>query len=171
LATDKSINLLIIHQSEEEAERILSLLRNYQIAVRPTRCFDEEDLTGILERKQIDLVLCQQMQQQLPTQTVIDHIKRMGQDLPVIALIDDFDIDQISDAIEAGANSYCSPKLPEHMRHVISRDMKNLQQRRENIRLARELRQTEKRVNSLLDSSKQAIAYIHDGMHAYTNQS
>lgn len=171
MATEKSINLLIIHQSEEEAERILSLLRNYQIAVRPTRCFDEESLLGILERKQIDLVLCQQMQEVLPTQTVIDHIKRMGQDLPVIALVDDFDIDQISDAIDAGVNSYCSPKLPEHMRHVILRDMKNLQQRRENIRLARELRQTEKRVNSLLDSSKQAIAYIHDGMHAYTNQS
>ncbi len=171
MATEKSINLLIIHQSEEDAERILSLLRNYQIAVRPTRCFDEESLLGILERKQIDLVLCQQMQEVLPTQTVIDHIKRMGQDLPVIALVDDFDIDQISDAIDAGVNSYCSPKLPEHMRHVILRDMKNLQQRRENIRLARELRQTEKRVNSLLDSSKQAIAYIHDGMHAYTNQS
>jgi diguanylate cyclase (GGDEF)-like protein len=171
LASEKSINLLIVHPSEEEAERILSLLRNYQIAVRPTRCIDEESLLGILERKQIDIVLCQQIQQQLPTQTVIDHIKRMGQDLPVIALIDDFDIDQISDAIDAGANSYCSPKLPEHMRHVILRDMKNLHQRRENIRLTQELRQTEKRVNSLLDSSKQAIAYIHDGMHAYTNQS
>ncbi|MFV0543777.1 MAG: EAL domain-containing protein [Marinicella pacifica] len=171
MASEKSINLLIVHPSEEEAERILSLLRNYQIAVRPTRCIDEESLLGILERKQIDMVLCQQIQQQLPTQTVIDHIKRMGQDLPVIALIDDFDIDQISDAIDAGANSYCSPKLPEHMRHVILRDMKNLLQRRENIRLTQELRQTEKRVNSLLDSSKQAIAYIHDGMHAYTNQS
>jgi len=171
LSTDKSINLLIIHQSEEEAERILSLLRNYQIAVRPTRCIDEESLLGVLERKNIDLVLCQQLQQQLPTQTVIDHIKRMGQDLPVIALINDFDLDMISDAIEAGANSYCSPKLPEHMHHVIIRDMRNLQQRRRNIQLERDLRQTEKRCNSLLDSSKQAIAYIHDGMHAYSNQS
>lgn len=171
MSTDKSINLLIIHQSEEEAERILSLLRNYQIAVRPTRCIDEESLLGVLERKNIDLVLCQQLQQQLPTQTVIDHIKRMGQDLPVIALINDFDLDMISDAIEAGANSYCSPKLPEHMHHVIIRDMRNLQQRRRNIQLERDLRQTEKRCNSLLDSSKQAIAYIHDGMHAYSNQS
>ncbi len=168
---DTPINLLIIHQSEEEAERILSLLRNYQIAVRPTRCIDEESLLGVLERKNIDLVLCQQLQQQLPTQTVIDHIKRMGLDLPVVALINDFDIDMISDAIEAGVNSYCSPKLPEHMHHVITSDMRNLRQRRRNIQLERDLRQTEKRCNSLLDSSKQAIAYIHDGMHAYTNQS
>ena len=85
MASEHSINLLIIHQSEEEAERILSLLRNYQIAVRPTRCTDEEALAGILERKPIDLILCQQLQNDLPCQTVVDHLKRIGMDLPDIA--------------------------------------------------------------------------------------
>ncbi len=171
MATEKSINLLIIHQSEEEAERILSLLRNYQIAVRPTRCTNEEDLLGILERKPLDLVLCQQLQSDLPSQTVIDHIKRMGIDLPVIALLDNFDPDLIHEAIEAGATSYCTPKLPDHMKHVIQRDVKSLNDRRKIIGLSMELKNTEKRCNLLLDSSKQAIAYIHDGMHVYSNQS
>ncbi|MGJ8662897.1 MAG: EAL domain-containing protein [Marinicella sp.] len=171
MAAEKSINLLIIHQSEEEAERILSLLRNYQIAVRPTRCTNEEDLMGILERKPLDLVLCQQLQSDLPCQTVVDHIKRMGIDLPVISLLDNFDPDLIHEAIEAGAISYCTPKLPEHMKHVIQRDVKSLNDRRKNIVLALELKNTEKRCNLLLDSSKQAIAYIHDGMHVYSNQS
>ncbi|MCX7554776.1 EAL domain-containing protein [Marinicella sp. S1101] len=171
MAAEKSINLLIIHQSEEEAERILSLLRNYQIAVRPTRCTNEEDLAGILERKPLDMVLCQQLQSDLPCQTVVDHIKRMGMDLPVISLLNDFDPDLVHEAIEAGAVSYCTPKLPDHMRHVIQRDFKSLQDRRKNISLELELKNTEKRCNTLLDSSKQAIAYIHDGMHVYSNQS
>ncbi len=171
MAAEKSINLLIIHQSEEEAERILSLLRNYQIAVRPTRCTNEEDLVGILERKPLDLVLCQQLQNDLPCQTVVDHIKRMGVDLPVIALLDDFDTDLITEAIEAGASSYCTSKLPEHMKHVILRDVTALHDRRHNVVLSLELKNTEKRCNLLLDSSKQAIAYIHDGMHVYSNQS
>lgn len=171
MATEKSINLLIIHQSEEEAERILSMLRNYQIAVRPTRCTNEEDLLGILERKPLDLVLCQQLQNDLPCQTVIDHIKRMGIDLPVITLLDNFDPDLITESIEAGATSYCTPKLPDHMKHVITRDVKALKDRRKIIDLALELKNTEKRANLLLDSSKQAIAYIHDGMHVYSNQS
>ncbi len=171
LAVEKSINLLIIHQSEEEAERILSLLRNYQMAVRPTRCTNEEDLIGILERKPLDLVLCQQLQNDLPCQTVVDHIKRMGIDLPVIALLKEFDPDLIQEAIEVGASSYCTPKLPEHMRHVIHRDVSALRDRRRNVKLKLELRNTEKRCDSLLDSSKQAIAYIHDGMHVYSNQS
>lgn len=171
MAAEKSINLLIIHQSEEEAERILSLLRNYQIAVRPTRCTNEEDLAGILERKPLDMVLCQQLQSDLPCQTVVDHIKRMGMDLPVISLLNEFDPDLVHEAIEAGAVSYCTPKLPDHMRHVIQRDFKSLQDRRKNITLELELKNTEKRCNTLLDSSKQAIAYIHDGMHVYSNQS
>lgn len=171
MAAEKSINLLIIHKSEEEAERILSLLRNYQIAVRPTRCTDEEDLMGILERKPLDLVLCQQLQSDLPCQTVVDHIKRMGLDLPVVSLLENFDPDLIHEAIEVGAVSYCTPKLPDHMRHVIQRDVKSLNDRRRNITLEKELKNTEKRCNSLLDSSKQAIAYIHDGMHVYSNQS
>lgn len=171
MAAEKSINLLIIHQSEEEAERILSMLRNYQIAVRPTRCTNEEDLVGILERKPLDLVLCQQLQSDLPCQTVVDHIKRMGIDLPVISLLDNFDPDLIHEALEAGAVSYCTPKLPDHMKHVVQRDVKSLNDRRKNIVLSLELKNTEKRCNLLLDSSKQAIAYIHDGMHVYSNQS
>jgi diguanylate cyclase (GGDEF)-like protein len=171
LASENSINLLIIHQSEEEAERILSLLRNYQIAVRPTRCMNEDDLAGILERKPIDMVLCQQLQNDLPCQVVVDHLKRMGMNLPVIALLENFDPDLIQEGIEAGASSYATPLLPDHMKHVIQREMRSLHDRRLNAQLALELKNTEKRCNLLLDSSKQAIAYIHDGMHVYSNQS
>ncbi|WP_154222191.1 EAL domain-containing response regulator [Marinicella rhabdoformis] len=171
MVSDKSINLLIIHQSEEEAERILSLLRNYQIAVRPTRCIDEEALLGILERKPIDIVLCQQLQNDLPVLTTIDHIKRMGKDIPVIALLENFDADLVQESIENGCNSYCTAKLPEHMKHCVHREMESLKQRRKNTELALELKHTEKRCDLLLDSSKQAIAYIHDGMHVYSNQS
>lgn len=171
MASENSINLLIIHQSEEEAERILSLLRNYQIAVRPTRCLNEEDLAGILERKPIDMILCQQLQSELPCQIVVDHLKRMGLDLPVVALLNSFDADLVQEAIEAGAGTYCTPLFAEHMKHVIVREMRNLKVRRQNALLAMELKNTEKRCNLLLDSSKQAIAYIHDGMHVYSNQS
>ncbi len=171
MVSDKSINLLIIHQSEEEAERILSLLRNYQIAVRPTRCIDEEALQGILERKPVDMVLCQQLQTDLPVLTTIDHIKRMGKDIPVIALLENFDPDLVQEALESGCSNYCTAKLPEHMKHSLSKEMDSLRQRRKNTELALELKHTEKRCDLLLDSSKQAIAYIHDGMHVYSNQS
>ncbi|MCB1582343.1 MAG: EAL domain-containing protein [Marinicella sp.] len=171
MASEQSINLLIIHQSEEEAERILSLLRNFQIAVRPTRCTDEEDLAGILERKPIDMVLCQQLQTDLPCQLVVDHLKRMGLDLPVVALLENFDPDLVQESIENGAGSFCTPLLPDHMSHVVQKEMKALRDRRLNTELAKELKSTERRCNLLLDSSKQAIAYIHDGMHVYSNQS
>lgn len=169
--SEKSINLLIIHHSEEEAERILSLLRNYQIAVRPLRCIDEDDLTETLENKPIDLVLCQMLQPELPATTVIDKINRSFKDIPVIALLEQFDSDLIQEGLESGCNNYCTPTLPEHMRHVVDKEMNFLRERRRNTTLALKLKDTEKQCSLLLDSSKQAIAYIHDGMHVYSNQS
>ena len=171
MVSDKFINLLIIHQSEEEAERILSLLRNYQIAVRPLRCTDEDTLVQILEEKPLDLVVCQLMQQDLPLQTTIDKVKSSGLDLPVIALLDQLDNDNISESLEHGADNYCSPSLAEHMAKVIDKERNFLNTRRRNRQIRVELKDAEKRCSSLLDSSKQAIAYIHDGIHVYANQS
>ena len=171
MVSDKFINLLIIHQSEEESERILSLLRNYQIAVRPSRCVDEDDLVEILEDKPLDLVLCQLMQQDLPLQTTIDKIKSSGQDLPVIALLDTLDNDNITDSLDQGADNFCTPVMAEHMAKVIDKERNFLNARRRNRQIRVELKDAEKRCSSLLDSSKQAIAYIHDGIHVYANQS
>ncbi len=171
MVSEKSINLLIVHQSEEEAERILSLLRNFQIAVRPIHCIEEEELLGILERKPVDITLCQQSQSDLPVLTVIDHIKRIGKDIPVISLVNNLDPDLVLEALKNGSNGYCTAKLPEHMKYMVTREMDFLRERRKNTVLKLELKHTEKRCDLLLDSSKQAIAYIHDGMHVYSNQS
>lgn len=162
---------MIIHQSEEEAERILSLLRNFQIAVRPSRCINEESLTQTLEEKPLDLVLCQMMQNDLPLQLTIDTVKSSGQDLPVIALLEQLDNDGITEALEQGANNFCTANLPDHMGKVIEKERNFLNSRRRNRLIQIELKETEKRCSSLLDSSKQAIAYIHDGIHVYANQS
>lgn len=169
--SEKSINLLIVHHLEEEAERILSLLRNYQIAVRPLRCIDEDNLVEILESKPVDLVLCQMLQTELPITTVVDKVNHSFKDIPVIALLERFDSELIQEGLESGCNNYCTPSLPQHMRHVIIKEMDSLRERRRNTTLALKLKDLEKQCSLLLDSSKQAIAYIHDGMHVYSNQS
>ncbi len=171
MASANTIHLLIIHQSEEEAERILSLLRNYQIAVRPSRCINEDELVGLIERKPIDLVLCQQVQEDLPLQTVVDQIKRIGKDIPVIALIDTLDNDAVSESLDSGAANFCTHKLPEYLKSVVLKEKDALHTRRKFRQQEVELHNTEKRCSALLDTSKQAIAYIHEGMHVYSNQS
>jgi len=170
LRTDNTTHLLIVHESEEDAERILSILRNAQIAVRPTRVTDEEQLANVLERQRFDLVLCQDQQESLPLTRVIEEIERSGKDIPVIALLDSFDEERINQAIEAGASNICNGNLSEHLRHIIRREKKTLEERRRLRFLESELHEAEKRTSALLENSKDAIAYVHDGMHVYANK-
>jgi len=169
LAKDKTIHLLIIHKHEEEAERILSILRNSQISVRPSRCIDEDCFNDHLANKKLDLILIQQMQNDLAISTVRDNVKRNGKDIPIIALLNQLDNDAISEAFDAGVSHFCTDHIKEQLCSEITNVYQALCTRRELRRYAAELNDAEKRCSALLDSSKDAIAYIHDGMHVYTN--
>ncbi|MBL4772575.1 MAG: EAL domain-containing protein [Alcanivoracaceae bacterium] len=169
MATDKTIHLLIIHKHEEEAERILSILRNAQILVRPSRCTDEATLNDFLASKRIDVILIQQLQTELPISTVNQCVKRIGKDIPLIALLDNLDNDSISEAYDAGISSFCTGHIHDQLCAEISNVFQYLSTRRKLRRYEVDLNNAEKRCASLLDSSKDAIAYIHDGMHVYSN--
>ena len=169
MVKDNTIHLLIVHKHEEEAERIISILRNAQIQVRPSRCIDEDSLTQCLVDKRIDLILVQQMQNDLPINTINQHVKHIGKDIPIIALIDHLDGDSISEVYESGVSHFCIDKVNNQLCAEITNVHQNLLTRRELRKTEAELNDTEKRCASLLDSSKDAIAYIHEGMHVYTN--
>jgi len=169
LANDSTIHLLIIHKLEEEAERILSILRNAQIPIRPSRCTDEESLVEHLATKRTDIILIHHLQDDLNINTVQDCVNRIGKDLPIIALLSTLDNDSISEAYESGVRNFCTAHIHDQMCSEITNVFKSLSQRRELRKVQAELNDAEKRCASLLDSSKDAIAYIHDGMHVYSN--
>lgn len=170
MAVDKTIRLLIVHKQEEEAERIISILRNAQIPVRPSRCIDEDSLNEILTTKKIDIILVQSMQSDLPMNTVSNCIKKTGKDITAVAILDELNNDTISEAYESGLKHFTSDKIPEQLCTEVNNLFTNLSTRRKLRQIEADLNDAEKRCSSLLDSSKDAIAYIHDGMHVYTNQ-
>lgn len=169
LAKDNTIHLLIIHKLEEEAERILSILRNAQIAIRPSRCIDEEKLVDHLATKRTDIILAQHMQDDLPILSVIDCVTRIGKDIPIISLLEQLDNDSISEAYETGVRHFCTGNIPDQLCLEITNVFNSLSLRRDLRLIQSDLNDAEKRCGSLLESSKDAIAYIHDGMHVYTN--
>lgn len=169
LSKDKTIHLVIVHTQEAEAERILSVLRNAQVAVRPTLCIDEDSLSSHLEKNKTDIILVQQLQSELPLLTVNQLVKRNGKDIPIIALLDSLDSDSIAETYDSGINNFCTSNIHEQICTEIINVFNGLKTRRKLRHLEAKLNDAEKRCASLLDSSKDAIAYIHDGMHVYTN--
>jgi diguanylate cyclase (GGDEF)-like protein/PAS domain S-box-containing protein len=72
-------------------------------------------------------------------------------------------------SIEQGARDVVSTKTFEHLVLVTKREANNFSMWRKAMRAELQLQESEKRCQSLLSSSKDAVAYVHEGMHIYAN--
>src|SRR3546814_10132095 len=70
--------------------------------------------------------------------------------------------DTIVNALEAGARNLVVSTSPEHVQIVVRHEFEALQARRALRRIEAALRETERRCDSLIDSSREPIADIHE---------
>lgn len=166
---DDAIRLLMADPSLNDAETFISVLRNAGHAVRPTRVEDEDELREALDQKAFDLFLCSANLIDLPLVTAKRLLQQSGKDIPVIVLLTEDDPQTRLESITAGAADAVHRTDLRHLLLVIERELRHLQERRRLRRLEVALRDVEKRCHALLDNSRDAIAYVHEGMHIYAN--
>ncbi|MDJ0654767.1 MAG: EAL domain-containing protein [Xanthomonadales bacterium] len=169
MKSDDVLRLLVIESSLEDAEHLLSTLRNAGIAVRPSSADDADELQGALERKPLDLILFNPNHDEFDISGVADAVTRCGKDVPVIAVLDEYAEEAELIALQQGATDVASTENPEHLVAVVQRVNDNMLNRRRLRFIESSLREAEKRCHALLDSSRDAIAYVHEGMHVYAN--
>jgi len=166
---ESTLRLLIVDDSAENAEAIVSTLRNSGIAVRPYRPQAPAELADIVSSQAIDLVLCAPSQV-IPQLLLSQQIAASGKDIPVIALAEQVDERTL---VESGANGIRAIALrhrPEHLLAVVRDEWTDLQARRGLRRIEAQMRETERRCDALIASSRDPIAYIHEGMHIRANE-
>ena len=168
---NETIRLLILHEVPDEAEQLVNAIRNSGRATRAHRITDEDDLIENLKNQQWDLCLCRPETEDLSALQVIGHIQRLNKDIPVIMLFDQIDSDLMIEALENGAQAAVPQEERDWLLLVVGREIFNLNERRLRRRAEVNLRESEKRCQLLLDNSRDAIAYIIDGMHTYANRS
>ncbi len=166
---DDVLRLLIIEKSLEDAEYLLSTLRNAGIAARPSSAENIEEVQAALERKLLDIVLINADHPDLSVEAVADAVTRSGKDLPVIAVADEYSPEKLLSLQGRGAVDAAAGDNTDHLVGVVRREVANLANRRRLRFIETSLREAEKRCHSLLDSSRDAIAYVHEGMHVYAN--
>ena len=166
---DNLLRLLIVEESLNDAEMLISVLRNAGHAVRAERAEDDEDLQALLSQKAFDLLLCAVDHAELPLDAALKLVQQAGKDVPLLAVAAEDDPTRRREAMEAGALDLVSKQDLQHLLLVIRREIGNLGERRRLRRLEQAVRETEKRCHTLLDSSRDAIAYVHEGMHIYAN--
>ena len=165
----KTIRLLILEDSQNEAERLVSLFRNAGQATRVHRLTSSEDLADVLQQTW-DLLINAPTSANLDPSEAIGAIRKQAKDIPVIQLIEGNDADAITEALALGAQGALPQGEDEWLILVAGRELANLEERRARRSAELALREAEKRCQLLLESSVDAIAYVHDGMHVYANR-
>jgi diguanylate cyclase (GGDEF)-like protein/PAS domain S-box-containing protein len=170
---DKTINLVVIDDSFDTEEKVVSTLRNEGYAARSSRVEDEEDLCEIIAKKEPDLVLYTKGMEFISLKDTCDCLKKHmnGTPVPVIAVEKNGTESSTVEAMRDGAVDLSSYGNMEHLRMVIDREVNALRNWRQMNKLETSMKESERRCSSLLDSSRDAIAYVHEGMHVYSNAS
>ncbi|HET8819697.1 MAG TPA: EAL domain-containing protein [Xanthomonadaceae bacterium] len=167
---DMVLRLLIIDDSIEAAESIVSGLRNGGIAVRPSRPESEEEFAEFLGTLPFDLILVAQDAKSITLSQVMQHVDASGKDLPVIVILDTLDNNGLLHALDHGARGVALRSRIDHVQSVARTEWSDLEVRRALRRLEAQVRETERRCDALIESSRDPIAYVHEGMHIRANQ-
>ncbi len=169
--TGNVIRPLILEESSNEAEALASSLRNAGFAVRYRHIEDDEDLRTALDEQDWDILLAASQVGGYRALDAIATIKQAGKDIPCIVFGPPSGNDNTVAMLKAGAADYIDEEAREHLLLTVEREIGNLRERRAHRHCKILYAESEKRNRILLDSSRDPVAYLHEGMHVYVNQS
>lgn len=172
MSPNDTIRLLILNDSQQEAERLISMLHNAGRPNRAQHVTNEESLTKLLQEHAWDILIAHEKTQNLPPADALKCIRRLNKDVPAILLTDNSeDTQSVIEGLKMGAADVVRLDEDQHLLLVIARELQNRAYRQEKRIADRRFRESERRAQSLLDSSRDAIAYVQDGLYLYANES
>jgi PAS domain-containing protein len=169
--SEQALRLLIVESQLEQAEFLISHIRNGGTIVRPERAEDIEDVDQFIENNQVDMVITKFSDTEITIADIKTSIKKSGKDIPIIAVVEQISNEVVLDSVSKGVHDIILREHAKQIQHVIKQQFQALINRRA-LRLSEAtIRESERRCDALIESSRDPIAYIHDGMHIRANES
>jgi len=169
---DKIINLVVIDDSFDSEEQIISTLRGAGYTARSTRVEDDEDLLDALAKQTPDLIIYFEGMELITLKQTVNCLSenKNTENCRVIAVNKKEQPNVVVAMRDGAVDATCFVNI-DHLILIITREHQSLINARQISKLQRSFKESERRCTSLLDSSRDAIAYIHEGMHVYSNRS
>lgn len=165
------LHLLLITQDQNDAEELVSLLRNSGQAVRAHMVSSQDDFNQQIQLNSWDLILAEPHAHGIDPTEIFSQINLLDIDLPVILLTGDIDNATVESYVSLGTCEIVPKGENGLLSVLVDKALRQLFSRR-SLRITNvKLREYETQFNSLLDSSKHAIAFIREGVHVYANSS
>lgn len=165
-----TIRLLIAHDSQDQAEQLMNALRNVGKATRAELALNEDDLLRALKSGSWELILTRPKFGGCEYQTVMKHLQRLGKPVPVVVMVDQFDAGVLREVLEAGARAAAPADDRDLLMLLVDQQVDYLRQRKDLQQTELALHDAERRLSVLMSQSRDAIAYVVDGMHIHANE-
>ncbi len=169
---EEAIELLILGNTTPEVEAYLDALRNNGNPAHATRIAHDSDQLGaaLKEKKNLDLLIYTIENESLDNTHLFALIGAINPIVPVVAVCDTPDEEMQVELMRLGATDLVQRKNLPHLVQVILREFRHLKAVRRLQRIERQLEEAEERCDTLTESSRDAIAYVHEGMHVTANR-
>jgi diguanylate cyclase (GGDEF)-like protein len=164
-----SAYLLVIDDSPDHAQVINSFLRNAGVAVRVVSASGTDELEGVLNDKSPFLIL---IGTHLPATINVGQIMQMADrhSIPVALQLAPGSTANIETVIATHPVLVINAEENDQLMQVVKRYMSGGKSAREYDQLSHKLAELSDRYDLLLDSARDSIAYIHEGLHIYANR-
>lgn len=171
MKSEEILRLVVIDDSSNYAEIVSNILRNAGHAVRAERVEDDEDLRNALKEQSCDMVLSKPEIPYFSAHEALDILNQLNPQMPFIIITDKPDDEKIIVLLKSGASDVVNIEQPERLTHALLREYHNGLMRQRLAMLEKDMQHTNQRAQMLVDNSRDAIAYVHEGMHIYANHS
>lgn len=161
--------LLVIDNSPDHAQVVNSFLRNSGMAVRVISASGLDELGAVLKEKTPFLIL---IGRRLPVSMKISQILQAADQhsTPVAMQVKSEDGANIDAALATHPVLVINAEENDQLMQVVKRHMSGGKTVREYDGLLQKQEELQLRYNLLLDSARDSIAYIHEGLHVYANR-
>jgi diguanylate cyclase (GGDEF)-like protein len=164
-----SAYLLIIDNSPDHAQVVNSFLRNSGLAVRVISASNSSELEDALREKSPFLIL---IGTRLPSSMKIGQILQTANQskTPVALQVIPEETAILDAAIATHPLLVINAEDNDQLMQVVKQHMSGGKSAREHEDLSHKLEELQHRYDLLLDSARDSIAYIHEGLHVYANR-
>lgn len=162
-----NIRALIIGDEPEDAEHVISVMRGAGYTVEAIRVDEPEPMREAIAENELDIALHSLAAADVKLTETVKALREHELFVPVLA-IGDGEL-TAGKALASGAADRIAPGDDEHLRHAVVREFQRVLARRRVHFLQQAYDESEQRARTLMESSRDAIAYIHDGMHVLAN--
>lgn len=172
MTSDKqpTLNLLMLHRSQNEAEPLLNALRNSGQATRSHFVASLDELVQVTAEQTFELACVHLTSDNVEASQAIEQLQQQARDIPIIGLTDELSPALMASGFAQRLEDVVDQNFTEHFVHAVKRSHAQLLVRRRRRQLEQMLTESERRNQLLLEGSRDAIAYVHEGMHIYANE-